>query len=49
MKPVEVEVAVKQRYAAGARQREEALCCPVSYDARSLEPLPAAVKRDPAL
>ena len=35
--------AVKDRYAAGAQTREAALCCPVSYDARYLEAIPAEV------
>ena len=35
--------AVKDRYAAGAKTREAALCCPVSYDARYLEAIPAEV------
>jgi SAM-dependent methyltransferase len=43
MKPIEIDAAVAQRYAAGARRREEELCCPVSYDARYLEVLPAEV------
>lgn len=43
MKPIEIDVAVAQRYAAGARRREEELCCPVGYDARYLEVLPAEV------
>lgn len=43
MKPIDVEVAVAQRYAAGARRREAELCCPVSYDPRYLEALPAEV------
>ncbi len=36
----DVEQTVKQRYAAGARQQEAALCCPTSYDPRYLEVLP---------
>lgn len=35
--------AVKERYAGAARQREEALCCPVSYDARYLAAIPKEV------
>ena len=35
--------AVKDRYAAGAKTREAALCCPVSYEARYLEAIPAEV------
>ena len=32
--------AVKERYSAAAEQREEALCCPVSYDPKLLEKIP---------
>jgi ubiquinone/menaquinone biosynthesis C-methylase UbiE len=35
--------AVRERYAAAARVREAALCCPVDYDARYLESIPAEV------
>jgi SAM-dependent methyltransferase len=35
--------AVRNRYANAARVREAALCCPVDYDARYLEALPAEV------
>jgi hypothetical protein len=35
-----VESSVKERYSLGARQREEALCCPVDYDSGLLEMLP---------
>lgn len=42
-----MEGAVRQRYSAGASAREEALCCPVSYDAQLLEVIPAeVVERD---
>ena len=37
------EAAVSQRYSAGAQAREEALCCPVDYDPKYLEAIPAAV------
>jgi SAM-dependent methyltransferase len=37
------EEAVRRRYAAGAREAEAALCCPVSYDPRYLEAIPAEV------
>jgi arsenite methyltransferase len=40
---MKVESAVKERYAAGAQQREEALCCPVQYDRRYLEVIPQEV------
>jgi SAM-dependent methyltransferase len=35
--------AVRERYGAAAKQREEALCCPVDYDPRTLEAIPAEV------
>lgn len=34
---------VKERYAAGAKAREAALCCPVSYDPKYLAAIPAEV------
>ena len=37
------ELAVKQRYAAGAKAREAALCCPVVYDPQYLQIIPAEV------
>lgn len=37
------EVAVKERYAAGAKARETALCCPVVYDPQYLKIIPAEV------
>jgi SAM-dependent methyltransferase len=37
------EQAVRERYAAAARVREAALCCPVDYDARHLEAIPSEV------
>lgn len=37
------ETAVKQRYAAAAAAPEAALCCPVDYDRRYLEIIPAEV------
>ncbi len=37
------EVAVKERYAAGAKTREAALCCPVIYDPQYLKIIPAEV------
>jgi ubiquinone/menaquinone biosynthesis C-methylase UbiE len=39
----EIEHAVGARYAAAAREREEALCCPVEYDAQLLEAIPREV------
>lgn len=38
-----VEEAVRDRYGAAAREREEALCCPVDYDPRTLEVIPQEV------
>jgi SAM-dependent methyltransferase len=37
------ERAVAERYSAAARSREPALCCPVQYEARHLEAIPAEV------
>lgn len=41
--PADGDRAVRERYAAAARAREAALCCPVDYDPRWLEILPAEV------
>jgi arsenite methyltransferase len=38
-----VDEAVRQRYAEGARERQESLCCPVSYEPRYLEVIPGEV------
>ncbi len=38
-----VEQVVKDRYGAGANQREAALCCPTSYDASFLKILPKEI------
>jgi ubiquinone/menaquinone biosynthesis C-methylase UbiE len=38
-----VEQVVQERYAAGARQAESALCCPVAYDPRYLAVLPPEI------
>ncbi len=35
--------SVMERYSAGAREREEALCCPVDYDTELLKILPAEI------
>lgn len=40
---LDVEGAVKQRYSAGAQAREEALCCPVSYNTAFLKVIPQEV------
>ncbi len=37
------EEAVRRRYGAGAKQSEAALCCPVDYDPRYLDAIPAEV------
>ena len=37
------ELAVKERYASGAQNREAALCCPVEYDPQYLKAIPAEV------
>lgn len=41
--PRGAESAVRERYAAGARDRQAELCCPVNYDRRYLEIIPAEV------
>jgi SAM-dependent methyltransferase len=41
--PIDSEQAVRERYAAAARVREAALCCPVDYDPRWLAAIPAEV------
>lgn len=38
-----VESAVRERYSAAAHQAEAALCCPVSYDRKFLEVIPAEI------
>src|SRR5688500_11878938 len=38
-----VEQIVSDRYAAAASEREQALCCPVDYDARYLKIIPQEV------
>lgn len=38
-----VETLVTERYAEGAKAREESLCCPVDYDATLLEMLPREI------
>lgn len=41
---IDIEVAVKDRYAKGAKQKEEALCCPEStYDPKFLEVIPKEI------
>jgi ubiquinone/menaquinone biosynthesis C-methylase UbiE len=41
--PLDVERAVHERYGAAAREREATLCCPIGYDPRLLEAIPAEV------
>ena len=43
MNPLNVESAVKERYASGAECCEPALCCPVDYDPQYLKVIPAEV------
>jgi len=38
-----VDEIVRERYTEGARERQESLCCPVSYDPRYLEVIPREV------
>lgn len=40
---MKTETVVKDRYAEGANARQEALCCPVEYDAQYLEIIPSEV------
>jgi ubiquinone/menaquinone biosynthesis C-methylase UbiE len=43
----DIEAAVKTRYAAASREREEALCCPVNYTPEYLKILPdEIIERD---
>src|SRR5688500_12167800 len=45
--PLTVETAVRDRYSAAAKAVQHALCCPVSYDRKYLEILPAElIERD---
>ncbi len=39
----DVERAVRERYSAAARTREEALCCPTSYDPHHLDAIPREI------
>ncbi len=43
MSVANLEQAVKQRYSEGARARAADLCCPIDYDPRYLEAIPAEV------
>jgi len=42
-KPLDVEQAVRQRYARASQQVEPGLCCPTQYDPRYLEKLPQEI------
>lgn len=47
MPTLNAERAVKERYAAGARAQEAALCCPVEYDPQYLKIIPdEVIERD---
>jgi arsenite methyltransferase len=42
-----IEISVLERYSEGARERQESLCCPVSYDTELLAMLPdEIIERD---
>src|SRR5882762_3233817 len=41
--PIRAETAIKEHYTAAAKGPEAALCCPVEYDRRYLEIIPAEV------
>jgi len=41
--PLDVERAVRERYAAAAHEREPTLCCPIDYDPRYLDAIPREV------
>ena len=40
---LDVEQAVRDRYAEAAKKAERELCCPVSYDPKLLEAIPEEV------
>jgi len=40
---IDVEITVTERYSEGARERQEALCCPVDYDSGLLSMLPQEI------
>src|ERR1041384_1309072 len=42
-KPLQVETAVRQRYSQGAKQKVQALCCPVNYNAHYLKAISAEI------
>ena len=41
--PLDTDSAVADRYSAAAQQRENALCCPVSYNPEHLEIIPQEI------
>lgn len=41
--PLDVEAAVRSRYSQAAEASEASLCCPIDYDPKFLEAIPAAV------
>lgn len=41
--PMDVEKMVRERYAKGARRKEKALCCPVTYDPKFLKVIPREI------
>lgn len=42
-KHIQVETVVRQRYSRGAKQKVQALCCPVSYNTRYLKLIPSEI------
>jgi len=40
---IDVEITVSERYSEGARERQEALCCPIDYDHSLLALLPQEI------
>lgn len=43
MPEINTDAAVRERYSAAAQQREQALCCPVTYDPKFLQVIPTEV------
>jgi len=43
IKSQRTETIVRQRYAVGAKERADKLCCPVEYDSEYLEVIPQEV------
>ena len=43
IEPHRTESIVRQRYAAGAKERADKLCCPVAYDSAYLKAIPQEV------